>query len=351
MNKFRGTRGVRDFSREAQELIKPALVLAAGLLVVPWLAAHETVPAVVVFAEQEVFFLPPYTPHNSSRYFSIVPLSHEYEVFFDTYSQKIIFPRELNATVENVYYRRRYAVSFYGANFPRTFAPLGHYEILTTHIWREGNSFTLYNRRGVFYERGENENFSYIRIIDPRERYHTIVIIDAGHGGRDPGAPNVNGGPWEAEIVLAISHKLLEIFDEPGVLLLPTRTGDYYIPVASRARIANAIGDYFISIHCNADARSRLSRGTLTLHGTAQGSYELAQKFQYALHNALSVQDRGIHYAPQFRILRDSQIPVALLELLFLSNPYDAARLADPATQMQIAQVLADTISNLPRVR
>jgi N-acetylmuramoyl-L-alanine amidase len=179
---------------------------------------------------------------------------------------------------------------------------------------------------------------------------YTIVIIDAGHGGRDTGAPSVHGrnAPSESEIVLAITHKLLEIFDTPGILLIPTRTQDVFLSTAQRTRIANNIGDYFISIHNNADARSRLSRGMLTLYGTTEGSHQLAQAFQDALVYTLAAQDRGIQYAPQFHILREAEIPVILLELLFLSNPQDATFLATPEAQMKIAQTLADVISTLP---
>ncbi|MCL2225301.1 MAG: N-acetylmuramoyl-L-alanine amidase [Defluviitaleaceae bacterium] len=364
---YRGTRGVRDFSREARELILPAFFLAgmcvsswvllAVLLFANWHSRRETIPAAAfqtatVFAPQtEVSFAPP--PSESAQsILPVVPLSWGDGIFFDAYSGKITFPHELNATVDYIYHRRRQTVSFEGADFSRRFSSLSRYDILPMHILREGESFTFFNRYGAFVEYGETAAHSYIKLVDPRERYHTIVIIDAGHGGRDPGAPSVHrNAPYEAEIVLTISQKLLEIFYQPGVLLIPTRTCDYFLSTAARARIANAIGDYFISIHCNACSASPRSRGTLTLYGTAEGSAEIAEKFQTALIAALQSQDRGTRYAPEFRILRESQIPVVILELLFLSNPEEATRLADPATQFLIAQTIAETIENLPRAR
>jgi N-acetylmuramoyl-L-alanine amidase len=360
MNKYRGTRGVRDYAREARELVPAALVLAgmcAGVIALSiflfasnFFARRETVPAIVVFAEIGAGEFLSHEAADSVP--SIVPLSWGDGIFFDAHYRKLLFPHELDPALHYTYCRTRHTVTFSGANFPLRLSSVLRYEILPTHIFREGEGITFFNYRGVFAERGETQTHSYIRIIDPRERYHTIVVIDAGHGGRDPGAPSFHrGGMWEAEIVLTISQKILEIFNEPGVLLVPTRTCDYFVSTASRARIANAIGDYFISIHNNADARSSRSRGTLTLYGTAANSLELAQKFQTALISALGGQDRGIHYAPQFHILRESEIPVVLLEILFQSNPYDATRLANPATQMLIAQTLADTIKNLPPAR
>jgi N-acetylmuramoyl-L-alanine amidase len=192
----------------------------------------------------------------------------------------------------------------------------------------------------------------YIELVDPRETYHTIVVVDAGHGGHQPGASSYHrrtdrNAPSEAQINLAIVQNLLEIFDEPGILLIPTRTENQFLSTAERTAIANDIGDYFISVHCNADRYSNRPNGTLTLYGIADGSEELARVFQDALISALGSRDRGIHYSPQFHILRESEIPVILLELLFLSNADDATRLAQPQTQMLIAQTIADTIVNL----
>jgi N-acetylmuramoyl-L-alanine amidase len=185
-----------------------------------------------------------------------------------------------------------------------------------------------------------------MKIVDPREFYGTIVVLDAGHGGDDSGA--VNKVLKESEIVLAVSNKVLEIFDHPEILIVPTRTSDFFVAKALRTYFANSIGDYFISIHCNSDGISRSSGGTLTLFGKAGGSEELAETFQTRLVAALGSQDRGITYAPQFHILRESNIPVIIIELLFLSNPQDAVLLTDPETQLLIAQTIADEIVKLP---
>jgi len=370
MNKYRGVRGIRDYAREARELILPALFLAGmclGVFVLLmglfYINRQREVEVVAVFLEQAIqvdnsSVLGLYETEEPSPFLAedmlpIVPLSWSEEIFFDAHSGKIIFPHEFNATVEYIYYKRRHTVTFEGAEFTRKFLSLSQYNIVPMHIWREGDSITFFSGRGAFVEYGENDSYSYIKLVDPREIYHTIVIVDAGHGGHDTGAPSVYGrnAPFEAEINLAVTQRLLEIFDEPGVLLIPTRTDNYFLSPPSRTGIANSIGDYFISIHCNADNRSSRSRGTLTLYGTAEGSHELAEKFNNALVATLESQDRGIHYASEFRILRESNIPVILLELLFLSNPEDATRLAQPQTQMLIAETLAETIKNLPRVR
>lgn len=350
---------MRDFRREAADLKKPAIFLAVGFVLAAVLAGAafwyafsaetQEVFAAAVFAEEAetpIIQSAQNSAENSRADLPVIPINWGAGIFFDTYSSKLFFPD--GAEFEYNYYRREYTVVFEGADFARRSFPLLPHDTLPMRITREGDSVSVRTRRGVFARRGE----TYIQFFDPRDYYHTIIVIDAGHGGIDTGAPSaLASAPNEAEVVLAISQKLLEIFDKDGVLLIPTRTCDYFLEVAQRARIANAIGDYFISIHNNAEARNTRARGMLTLYGTADGSLELAEKFQPALVDALESLDRGVHYAPQFHILRESRIPVVLLEILFISNPQDAALLADPEIQTLIAETIAETLAQLPPAR
>ncbi|MCL2197774.1 MAG: N-acetylmuramoyl-L-alanine amidase [Defluviitaleaceae bacterium] len=360
MKKYRGERGYRNYIKEANELKKPALFLAGFTALALILAGacflyvRQNV-TVVAYAEAVPVFVPaPQTPQILSLAGAverldmppIIPVQWGVGIFFDTYTSTLFFPDDLGAfEVEHNYYYREHTVVFEDLYLPRRSFPLLPYNILPMRLLAEDNRIQIRTRRGALTEYGQ----SYIQIIDPRERYRTVVVIDPGHGGHDPGAPSaLRNGPSEAEIVLNISQKILEIFDQAhsDILLIPTRTCDYFLSTRARTRIANSIGDYFVSIHCNADARSSRSNGTLMLYGTADGSYDLARTFQDALVSALQSPDRGIHYAPQFHILRESQIPVVILELLFQSNPTEAARLADPYVQLLIAQTIADTIAN-----
>jgi N-acetylmuramoyl-L-alanine amidase len=357
--RYRGTRGVRNYARDAKELKKPVIILGA-MSVVALGFAGALFALALFFTEREI--VPVFAPESESvpllsdvvfleNELPVIPINWDEGIFFDTYTNKIVFPLSAEFEVEHTYNRQRLTIDIEGVEFPRRVTHLLPRDIVPFRVIREGSTVTIFNRRGLFYERGETEDYAYIQLTDPRERYHTIVILDAGHGGHHPGAPSVHGGRHESEINLAISQMVLEIFDNDDILILPTRTDDYFVSTASRARFANSLGDYFVSIHCNADSKSRLSNGTLTLYGVAEGSEELAEIFQNALLQTLRSADRGIHFAPEFRILRESEIPVALLELLFLSNPQEATRLASTETQRQIAETIAETIAALPPAR
>ncbi|MCL2841587.1 MAG: N-acetylmuramoyl-L-alanine amidase [Defluviitaleaceae bacterium] len=362
MARYRGVRGVRNFQKEARELWRFTIGLGAVCCILMIVAAAlffltrdrtdgaYTVPVWVENdTEDNIFPVSAYAWADDDLP-PVIPLYWGAGVFFDTADNKIILPDDVQvAHVWYNYLHYIYTIQFEGIDLPLRNIPLMRYGTLPMYIRQEGDSISFRTRRGAFvrYDTG------YVQIFDPREEYRTIVIIDPGHGGVDTGAPSVHGqnAPSESAIVLNIVLNLLDIFDDPEILLVPTRTTDIFIYNDDRYRLANGLGDYFISIHANADGVSRLSQGTLTLYGTADGSHELAYLLQNEIVSALGSQNRGIHYMPELRILRGSDIPVALLELLFMSNPQDAARLADPAIQGLIAETLASAITALPPAR
>jgi len=279
----------------------------------------------------------------------ILTLCEASGIFFNVEENKLTLPQ--GVTIDSITQDAAFYIHdiiLQGVNFPMQSYSLLNESALITSIELRDNTIRIRTRPGAYI----NYTEEYIQLTNIHDIYHTIFVLDAGHGGRDPGAINVLGRneQQEADIVLAILQNILEIFDEPGVLIIPTRTEDVFVNNDDRYRLANRVADYFISIHTNADARSRVARGTLTLYGNADGSAELAQKLQDALVEVLDSRDRGIEHS-QFRILRGSVVPVALLELLFLSTPEEARRLSNADTQMLIAQTIADVMAEIAAER
>lgn len=106
-----------------------------------------------------------------------------------------------------------------------------------------------------------------------------IVVLDAGHGGKDPGTGNGKEKKYALDITLKLGEKIKETHE--NVKVIYTRDGDYFVPLHKRADIANKNrADLFISIHCNALPRSSTTRGTETyvmgLHKT-QENLDLAK--------------------------------------------------------------------------
>lgn len=174
-----------------------------------------------------------------------------------------------------------------------------------------------------------------------------LVVIDPGHGGPDPGAVGPTG-VREKDVVLAVALRLETLLNRAGVYTLLTRRDDTDLadPDASprkaqdlrrRAERANqAAADVFVSIHANAYPSSVWS-GAQTFYypGDPEGR-RLATAIQDALQAELGPSSRR----PQrgnFRVLRDTVMPGAVVEIGFLSNPHEEKRLADEDYQQRLA--------------
>lgn len=169
----------------------------------------------------------------------------------------------------------------------------------------------------------------------PRPR----VVLDPGHGGRDPGAV----GPrqlFEKDVNLAVARAAAG-FLEDRVELILTRTQDETVSLRSRTNLANqARADLLVSVHANGSIYPE-AHGTETFHypGSRLGS-RLAGILQQRLVAALGRRDRGVKQA-DFFVLRETRCPAALVELLFVTNPEEARRLADPEVQQRAGAALA----------
>jgi len=210
------------------------------------------------------------------------------------------------------------------------------------------------------------------------------IVIDAGHGGHDPGAQG--NGIVEKDLVLDIALRLQTLLQEqPGVEVILTRDSDVFIPLEERTAIANRQGaDLFLSIHANASTRkdargletyflnfatnpeaeavaarenATSSQGmghlpeivkAITLNNKLAESRELATLVQTQMVRKLKPQnstlrDLGVKQAP-FVVLIGAQMPSVLAEISFLTNRTEASLLKQSAYKNRIAQALCDSI-------
>lgn len=165
------------------------------------------------------------------------------------------------------------------------------------------------------------------------------IAIDAGHGGKDPGAIGPTGLK-EANVTLAVARKVNEYLKAQGATTKLTRDSDIYISPNERGRIANNWGaDSFVSIHFNA-ASDRSVNGTETLYHPTRHpkNKELAQKLQNRLVEALGLRNRGIKQRTDLGLLNTASMPTALTEPSFISNTFEEARLKDSGYIDKIAR-------------
>jgi len=169
------------------------------------------------------------------------------------------------------------------------------------------------------------------------------VVIDAGHGGKDPGAPAANGYD-EKTINLQVAQKLRSILNARGVYVVMTREGDTFVELEERADVANRMGaDLFVSLHADT-ASDRSVRGyTIYVADAAPWStVKMAEAIENAM-GAAGLSSRGVRRA-NYKVLVRTQGPAVLIEMGFISNSREAALLTDAAFQDRLAQAIADGI-------
>ena len=211
------------------------------------------------------------------------------------------------------------------------------------------------------------------------------IVIDPGHGGKDPGA--MAFGMKEKDIVLNIAQKLAPVLEkELGCEVLLTRNKDIFIPLEERTAIANTeTADLFVSLHINAHPSEKV-RGLETYYlnlttnaeamrvaarENATSTHQMSDlqdilsdimknskinessRLAQQVHNSIlseaenkgygDIKNLGVKQAP-FYVLIGAQMPAILIEIAFISNKKDAKNLQDPAFVKLLTQEISDGI-------
>jgi N-acetylmuramoyl-L-alanine amidase len=202
------------------------------------------------------------------------------------------------------------------------------------------------------------------------------VVIDAGHGGSNTGAPGLVAGAYEKRVTLAVARALADELRLRGFDVVLTRRRDEYLTLRERVRRANAVEpDCFVSLHTNAsgdrarrgvetwvlgrdaaevEARRAASRehddvqailSELKLLEANRASAELAKSVQAEVVATVGGVDRGVRQYG-YDVLAGVAAPAVLVEMGFLDHPIEGAALLDPAQQHRIAAALAAGIAH-----
>ena len=176
--------------------------------------------------------------------------------------------------------------------------------------------------------------------LKPKTGY--LIVVDAGHGGSDPGAMGAAGNR-EKDFTLAVANKLVGFLRQyPEFQVVATRTTDVFLNLSERVAIANEReADLFLSIHANSFPNPKTG-GTETFYYNAN-SKELAQVVHKHLQRATGFPDRGVKTSG-FYVIKNTRMPAVLTETGFLSNPSENRQLTSPAFQEKVAKALATAI-------
>lgn len=189
----------------------------------------------------------------------------------------------------------------------------------------------------------QDESYIYIDLRRPQDVYDKIVVIDAGHGGKDCGTFSKDEQYYEKDMNLGMVLKLKEILDREDIKVYYTRTSDETIFLNPRVNFANDVeADLFISIHCNSN-ESAVPRGSEVLYNEKQQGDGFTSKWlaEIALDEITQVThkvNRGLVPGSEMVVVGKSKVPVVLIEVAFMSNQEDLNFLLKEENKIKIAE-------------
>jgi|ERR1700677_2408010 len=185
----------------------------------------------------------------------------------------------------------------------------------------------------------------YIYVEPPRHvpvaKGFTTVVVDAGHGGIDPGGIPGQKIP-EKPYTLDTAIRLRALLLKAGFHVVMTRSNDTFIPLPERVRIADAqTNAIFVSIHFNASPTS--SGYGLETYYYSTNAKPLADRIQARIAGGLQTLNRGVKWRGYF-VLRKPNIAAVLVEGGFLTNPVEAQKILQTSYRQRLAELIAKAI-------
>ena len=217
-------------------------------------------------------------------------------------------------------------------------------------------------RRGglaiIFEGKGESPSEPSTEYVEPTEPPSVnfgdaagkSVVIDAGHGGTDPGAmyPANSQKPEirEKDVTLAVALRVRDILENAGVKVIMTRTKDTYPTLSDRVEIANnSNADLFVSIHCNAmENKDEIDGAQVYYHASS----EFGKKFATIVYNNIieytGMTKRSIQDGSTLYVIKNTKMPAILTEGGFVSNEKDREYLLSEEGRDSLARAIAEGV-------
>lgn len=223
------------------------------------------------------------------------------------------------------------------------------------------------------YETPTNENFSteisieldktyayllyeddynyYISLVRPKDIYDKIIVVDAGHGGNDSGTYSRDFMYHEKDMNLSMVQEIKKLLDKEDIKVYYTRTTDRRLTLNQRVNLANDVeADFFLSIHCNANDE-RGVHGTEVLYNEKQNDWSVMNSKGFAsiclkeVVEEIGLDDRGlVPRSKDVHIVGEAKVPVALVEVGFMSNQGDLNFLTSVDGKQKLAKGIYDAI-------
>lgn len=195
-------------------------------------------------------------------------------------------------------------------------------------------------------ERAQNVSRSYDRRSKYPKAVNKIVVVDAGHGGKEVGANY--GGVYEKDINLKIAKYVKDELEKNGVRAYMTRTEDITTTLASRTTLANYLNaDLFVSVHNNAMPNKPSIKGTEVLYPTSSivkngvTAYSLAQKLQQVVSTDAGTYNKGVINRNNLYVLNKTNMPAVIVEVAYMTNSSDLQKLKNDSFLEKAGRAIA----------
>lgn len=276
-----------------------------------------------------------------------------------------VIPLPEGVTLQNIedyddYHNKRFSVSIPGnhMNFlseQDTYNPVATLSDVRFSYKASDNTtvITFYTTKIQGYSLTVAGNFLAVKIADPKDIYDKIIVLDAGHGGIDPGT--LRGSLYEKNVNYnVINVYAAEYFMDSDIKVYFTRTTDTKIALQTRADFAATVNaDLFISFHVNAHSNKAVS-GTSVYYSASNNktlpsglkSSVLAKTVVDYLSNAWNTKNRGI-LTEKFVVIHNNTVPAILVECGFITNDNDYNVIKETNNQKKAAKALFDAVTEI----
>ena len=223
----------------------------------------------------------------------------------------------------------------------KLFSPKRHFKTIGEGLVQKKKRNTKSNQDSSYVKNKSHDHWQLPSITKNK----FTVVIDPGHGGPDPGAIGI-GGIKETDVVLEVSKIVEKLLTDKGVKVRLTRKNEVDLDLSQRVAFANKIdADIFVSIHANASRGKRRDiNGLETFYFKGWRGRLLAKRIQkQILRVSPGSPDRGVKQG-RFYVIKNTNMPAALVEIGFLTGRLDARRLEKNSHRKRLAYAIAKGI-------
>jgi len=307
-------------------------------------ANHNSSARVVldVFDDAQVMVLP-----DTNGILIRVKNSPNEQIMYDAFSGRVYFDKSYAGNGKSI--NNGYSVTFSNLKMENQKIEIRDGNIYDIEILNSstGCTVTVDGSNKLVYTAEKGFYKSDSPVVDEEPEFEasgeTVIVIDPGHGGSDPGALGKNSSgkvvAYESNINLSIALKVGKKLEASGIKVVYTRKSDKYIKLQERSEIANNIEcDLFVSIHCNSIANAEIRGTQVYYHPVSEIGTVLAENVYDELVDRTGLSAKGTQNGSHLYVIRTTVCPAILVESAFISNESDRNYLLSESGQEAIAE-------------